>query len=135
MWIWSYRVSALVIDASSWIDYFASGHNAAAIEDALADGRVYLPPIVAAELLSGELDKRDLGALESLLKDLPLCDTSIEHWFRVGRLRCKLLTAGETVSTPDAHVAQCAIDLAATLMSEDRVFQRMAKRVGLRLFY
>lgn len=126
-------MSALVVDTSSWIDYFASGRHAKIIDAALEEGRVYLPPIVAAELTSGSLSKRELAELESLLEDLPLCHTPLAHWLRVGRLRAKLLGAGETISTPDAHVAQCALDLAGLLLSEDAVFVRVANVAGLRL--
>lgn len=126
-------MSALVIDTSSWIDYFGVGHQADAIEDALKEGRVYLPPIVAAELTSGAFGKHEHAELESLMLDLPLCHTPLEHWFRVGALRARLLRAGETISTPDAHVAQCAMDLAGELLSEDRVFARIAGSVRLRL--
>lgn len=126
-------MSALVVDTSSWIGYFARGHLAVVIEDALNDGRVYLPPIVAAELTSGISSKRELEELRSFMLDLPLCHTPIEHWFRVGALRAKLFRVGESISTPDAHIAQCAIDLAGELLSEDRVFQRIAESAQLRL--
>jgi len=39
-----------------------------------------------------------------------------------------------TVSTPDAHVAQCALDAGALLWSRDGIFQRIAKPAGFRLF-
>jgi tRNA(fMet)-specific endonuclease VapC len=126
-------VSALVIDTSSWIDYFGSGLRSEIIEDALKEGRVYLPPLVAAELSSGALGKKERASLESFLQDLPLCQTPFDHWVRVGRLRQKLLAAGETLSTPDAHVAQCALDLEGVLLSEDRLFSRIARVAGLRL--
>lgn len=126
-------MSALVIDTSTWIDYFGSGHRAEVIEDALKDGRAYLPPIVAAELTSGNLAKSDLAELTSLLEDLPICHAPLEHWFRVGELRRRLFAVGEAISTPDAHVAQCALDLGASLVSEDGVFERIAGTVGLRL--
>jgi hypothetical protein len=38
-----------------------------------------------------------------------------------------------TVSTPDAHVAQCAIDLDAVLLTTEAVFRRLARSSGLRL--
>jgi predicted nucleic acid-binding protein len=40
---------------------------------------------------------------------------------------------GLSVSTPDAHVAQCAIDTGGVLLTEDRVFEKIAKVVPLRL--
>ncbi|RLB46937.1 MAG: PIN domain nuclease [Deltaproteobacteria bacterium] len=126
-------MSALIIDTSSWIAYFGDGRRADVIEDGLREGRVYLPPVVAAELTSGTLTKRKLTELMSFLEDLALCHTPLEHWLRVGSLRAKLRRAGETISTPDAHVAQCALDLGGELLSEDGVFRRIAGSAGLRL--
>jgi len=126
-------VSALVVDTSSWISYFAERGGTGLVEEALAEGRVHLPPVVAAELLSGKLRAADRADLEDLLADLPLCGADRRHWFRVGSLRASLLSRGLSVSTPDAHVAQCALDLGASLLTEDRVFRAMARHLPLTL--
>jgi predicted nucleic acid-binding protein len=57
----------------------------------------------------------------------------LEHWFRVGRLRADLRARGLSVSTPDAHVAQCALDLDGLLLTEDAVFGKIAVLAPLRL--
>jgi predicted nucleic acid-binding protein len=103
-------VSALVVDTSSWVTYLGRGEGDA-LEEALGEGRVHLPPIVAAELLSGRMSPGQRRAREELLSDLPLCVSDRDHWFRVGRLRDQLAANGLSVSTPDAHVAQWALDL------------------------
>ena len=127
-------MSALVVDTSSWVTYFA--HTAqSVIDEALAEGRVYLPPIVAAELLSGKMTNRQRGQLESFLLELPLCDRSLQHWIRVGNLRAELSLKGLSVSTPDAHIAQCAVDLNADLLSEDQVFFKIAQKISLRILH
>lgn len=127
-------MSALIVDTSSWISYFAGRYrNEPLIEDALADGRVYLPPIVAAELLSGVRSVKQKRELENFLADLPLCDTALSHWFRVGALRSTLQARGLTISTPDAHIAQCAIDKHGVLLSNDHVFKRIADKAGLKI--
>jgi predicted nucleic acid-binding protein len=125
-------VSALVVDTSSWIAYFAGG-GSELIDEALSAGSVRLPPIVAAELLSGKLSAGDQSELESLLRDLTPCPADLDHWFRVGALRARLQAKGVSVSTPDAHVAQCALDASAVLLSEDKVFERIAAHTALRL--
>jgi len=38
-----------------------------------------------------------------------------------------------SVSTPDAHVAQCALDVNGVLLSTDAVFRRIAPRSRLRV--
>jgi predicted nucleic acid-binding protein len=125
-------VSALVIDSSSWSAYFR-GKDSPLVEEALAHGLVRLPAIVAAELLSAKISPRRRRELESFLADLPLCGVEREHWFRVGALRSSLFAKGVSVSTPDAHVAQCAIDLQADLMTDDGVFAIIARHHPLQL--
>lgn len=125
-------MNALVIDTSSWISFLAGG-GPELVQQALDERRVYLPPVVAAELLSGRLSASDRRALTSLLDDLPLVQADRAHWYRVGRLRASLGQRGLAVSTPDAHLAQCALDLGAELLTEDRIFSKVAGRAGLML--
>jgi tRNA(fMet)-specific endonuclease VapC len=126
-------VNALVIDTSSWIAFLGGGDGETIIEPALDDGTVYLPPIVAAELISGRMTERARGELEEFLSILPPCRADIAHWFRVGRLRRSLAAKGLSLSTPDAHVAQCALDLDANLLTADAVFSHVARHTKLRL--
>jgi predicted nucleic acid-binding protein len=51
----------------------------------------------------------------------------------VGELQGRLAEKGVAVSTPDAHVAQCALDRNALLLARDDVFRRIAKETSLRL--
>jgi predicted nucleic acid-binding protein len=125
-------VSALVVDTSSWVAWLAGG-GSSLVEEALEEGRLYLPVIVSAELLSGRLDDSERTELQDMLSDLPAVGTDPSHWFRVGRLRAQLRARGLSVSTPDAHVAQSAIDTRGALLTEDRVFEKIAKAVPLRL--
>ena len=82
-------MSALVVDTSSWIAWLAGG-GSALIGEALEEGRLHLPLVVAAELLSGRLDSAERAGLEDMLSDLPPLGQTLEHWCRVGRLRCEL---------------------------------------------
>ena len=125
-------MSALVVDTSSWIAWLAGG-GSSLVDEALEEGRLHLPVIVAAELLSGRLDASERAELQDMLSDLPAVGTDPEHWFRVGKLRAELRAKGLSVSTPDAHVAQCAIDTGGVLLTEDRVFEKIARVVPLRL--
>jgi predicted nucleic acid-binding protein len=124
-------VSAVVVDTSAWIDFFA-GRPAERLEEALHLGAVMLPPIVVAELLSG-VKARDRAAMIDLLTDLEIADCPLAHWIAVGDLRTTLARRGLTVSTPDAHVAQCALDRDALLLSHDAIFSRIASATTLRV--
>lgn len=126
------HVSGLVVDTSVWIDFF-HGRPAPALERGLELGVVVLPPVVVAELVSGARQARNRAAIVDLVADLVVHETPIDHWVRVGDLRRRLSETGIAVSTPDAHVAQCAIDRDAVLLSRDAVFQRIAGVAPLRL--
>lgn len=120
----------LVVDTSAWIDFFGN-QDVPALEDALARGMVVLPPVVVAELISGAHRPRERSAIADLLQDLTVHETPLEHWIRVGELRRSLREKGLSVSTPDAHVAQCALDRGAPLLAGDRIFRHIAGLVPL----
>ena len=125
-------MSGVIADTSEWVEYLA-GRPAPALEQALVAGTVTLPPIVVAELVSGASRPADRTALVDLLADLPVHETPLDHWVRVGDLRRALRRRAVAVSTRDAHVAQCALDLDAVLLTRDRVFTRIAAAGALRL--
>jgi tRNA(fMet)-specific endonuclease VapC len=125
-------VSGLVADTSVWIDFFA-GRPAPGLEEGLAQGAVTLPPVVVAELVSGARRPKQRAAIADLVRDLAVHATPVEHWIRVGELRRRLAEKGVAVSTPDAHVAQCALDRNAVLLARDDVFTRIAKETSLRV--
>jgi predicted nucleic acid-binding protein len=125
-------MAALVVDTSSWISYFA-GRGSARIEPALDEGRVHLPYIVATELASGTLTKKQQAEMAARLALLRPWSAELDHWLRAGRLRADLRAAGVSISAPDAHVAQCALDLDAELLSEDLVFDLIARHAPLKL--
>lgn len=52
---------------------------------------------------------------------------------RVGDLRRLLKSHGINATIPDAHIAQCALDLNATLFTRDDIFPRIANVTSLRL--
>ena len=124
-------MSGVVVDTSAWIDFFA-GRPTERLEEALRLGSVALTPVVVAELLSG-VRGRDRAAMIDLLADLELVATPLAHWIAVGDLRATLARRGLSVSTPDAHVAQCALDMDALLLSQDAVFTRIADATALRV--
>ena len=125
-------MSGLVVDTSVWIDFLA-GRPAPALEEGLSQATVALPPLVVAELVSGARQGRQRAAIADLVRDLPIHETPLDHWIRVGELRRRLAEKGVTVSTPDAHIAQCAIDRDAVLLTRDDVFNKIAKATSLRI--
>lgn len=123
---------SVIVDSSVWVE-FLNGRSMPAVEQALADGVVVLPPIVVAELISGALRPEERAAVGELLQDLPVHQTPLTHWIRVGQLHRQMRERGVWVSVPDAHVAQCALDLGAVLFTRDAIFSRLVKETGLQV--
>jgi len=126
----------VVVDTCIWVDYFAGRNTAlaAAVDRLLEHGLVLMTPVIAAELISGARKNDQKVRLKAFLGDFELADFSLAHWFRVGELRARLLSEGITISTPDAHIAQAALDQKARLFTHDKIFAKLAKAAGLRLF-
>ena len=125
-------MAGVVPDTSVLIAYF-NGADIAPLEAAIDDGNLVIPPIVVSELISGAQSTRDRAAIGELLQDTPVHATPLEHWIAVGELRRELRRRGVEVSTPDAHIAQCALDRDAVLITRDAIFRKIAGHISLRL--
>ena len=123
---------SVVVDTSVWVDWL-KGRPVVAVDQALDRGLVVLPPLVIAELVAGARRAGEREQLEAALADLPMCDCQRSHWAHVGALRARALAHGVSLSTPDAHIAQCALDLDATLLTRDAVFTELAALCPLKL--
>lgn len=122
----------VVIDTSILIDYL-KGAACPTLEEHLEQGHAWITPLVCAELISGARNSSDEKKLISFLEDLPVTTSDLDHWFRVGRLRNLLRKRGLSVSTPDAHIAQSALDLQATLLTRDGIFRKISPVLGMKI--
>lgn len=123
---------AVIVDSSIWIAYLA-GSMASEVEKATAAGDLVMSPLVVAEILSGDIAPHAREVFGELLQDYPIHATPLAHWIAVGGLRRMLRSHGINVTVPDAHVAQCALDLDATLLARDEIFAKIAEHTPLRL--
>lgn len=99
----------------------------------MSDDIVVIPPLVIAELLAGQNSPAQLTAIGELLQEFSLHETPLAHWIDVGFLRRLLRANGINATIPDTHVAQCALDLDAILLTGDAIFTRIAIHTPLRL--
>jgi predicted nucleic acid-binding protein len=125
-------VAGIVFDSSILVAAL-NGETIRSVEDAMSEGTGVLPPLVVSELISGAQSADAHRAIGELLQEAPLHDTPLQHWIAVGELRRRLRSKGLVVSTPDAHIAQCALDRNAILLTRDAIFRRMARHIPLRV--
>lgn len=123
---------AVIVDSSVLIDSLG-GQKPLLLLRAMTDGTLFVPPLVVAEVLSGDTTSEQREELFDLLQDYTVFGTTLEHWMNVGQLRRTLRFKGVNVTLPDAHVAQCALDLDATLLTRDEIFANIAGHTALRL--
>ena len=123
---------AVIADSSTLID-FLDGKPIAQVEDAVAAGTLVFAPLAIAELLSGNTTPRQRETIGEWLQEFPLHKTPLAHWMAVGAMRRMLRSHGLNVTIPDTHMAQCALDLNATLLTRDEIFLRISAHTSLRL--
>ncbi len=121
-----------VADTSVLIDH-VHGLGVHALDLALAEDLLIVPPLVISELVSGATQAKEAAAIAELIPSLKIHRTDLRHWIAVGDLRRDLASHGLNLTIPDAHVAQCAIDLDATLITRDKVFDLVSHYIPLRL--
>ncbi len=122
----------IAVDTSSFIAYLsgASGRDVLAVETALAEHQVCLPPAVLSELLS---DPRLGRPLIDLLVELPLLTISDGYWQRVGELRARVVARRRRAPLADALIAQSCVDHEVPLVTRDADFGSFAKVSSLRI--
>lgn len=122
----------VIVDASVLIDQLTVG-SLEELRRLFGDVPLFLPPLVVAEVLSGANEPIVRLQMGEILEDVSVIETPLAHWIDLGNLRRNLRQHGLTVSLPDAHVAQCALELDAVLLTRDAIFRRIAEHVPLRL--
>jgi predicted nucleic acid-binding protein len=123
---------AVIVDSSVVVDALG-GEKPLPVLRAIAEATLVLPPLVVAEVFSGDTTPEQREEFGILLQDYPVLRTPLKHWMDLGELRRTLRAKGLNVTLPDAHVAQCALDLDATVLSRDEIFVHIAAHTSLRV--
>ena len=121
-----------VLDTSVLVAFLA-GETIRSVENTLSDGTALIPALVVAELVTGATTLQDRENVGGLLQDADVFGANLGHWIQVGLLRQHLRRHGLTITLPDAHIAQCAIERDAALITRDAVFAKIARHSKLRV--
>jgi len=123
-------------DTSVWVLFFrksGSPEVKAALAQALREMRVYLSPVVAAELLRGARSQQEFQELKQDLLALPEAPNGSAVWIRAGELGQILKKNGLTVPLPDLAIAASAELGGLELWHADRHFEAIAEVANLKL--
>ena len=122
----------IAADTSTWIAYLKGdgGADVDALDEALANRHVLMPPAVLTELLSDPgLDSH----VADTLKEVPLVEIADGCWQRAGELRARVLEKRRKARLGDALIAQSCVDRDIPLLTRDRDFIVFARTAGLDL--
>lgn len=122
----------IAVDTSSLIAFLvgSEGNDVEAVDSALEQQQVVLPPVVLTEILS---DPKLDPAVERLILELPILETRPGFWERAGRTRALVLSHGLRARLADTLIAQFCLDHDTPLITRDSDFRHFAKHAGLLL--
>lgn len=115
----------ITADTSTWIAFLegSKGNDVQALDQALANRRVLMVPVVLTELLS---DPNLPATVAKTLSDLPAIELQPGFWERAGALRAKVIAKRRKARLGDALIAQLCIDRGVPLLTRDRDFRAFA---------
>jgi predicted nucleic acid-binding protein len=122
----------IAADSSSLIAYLsgAAGADVDAVDRALGDAQLCLPPVVLTELLS---DPKLPKPVRSLLTRVPLIEPTAGFWERAGDLRARVMARKRRARLADTLIAQSCLDGGLVLITRDRDFDAYAEIARLKI--
>jgi predicted nucleic acid-binding protein len=120
------------IDSSSWIAYLSGGSGADVdlVDSGLRHRKLWMAPIVLAELLS---DPVLPVKAEISLRSIPLLELLPGFWERAGKTRADLIRRRMKPKLADTLIAQICIDHDIPLHTRDLGFRSFARHAYLQL--
>jgi len=122
----------IAADTSSIAAYFSGGKgpDISLIDGALAQGALWLPPVVLTEALSEPLSRANLLPIIGGWRLLPILP---DYWLRASETRARVIAKGLRARLPDALIAQSCIDHGVALITRHNDFRHFEKHCGLKL--
>ena len=122
----------IAADTSTVIAYLAgaTGKDVEALDLALSESQMCLPPVVLTELLS---DPKLPAAVARLLEEVPVLEIVDGYFRRAGLLRARVLSAKRRARLADTLIAQSCLDHDVPLLTRDEDYRHFARVAGLRL--
>ena len=122
----------IAADTSTLIAYLsgASGKDVDALDLALSDSQLCLPPVVLTELLS---DPKLPESVARLLEEVPVLEILDGYWRRAGLLRARVLAARRRARLADTLITQSCLDHDVALLTRDDDYRHFARIAALRL--
>ena len=126
----------ILVDSSVWIAYFNGVETPQTdrLDALLGQEPIAVGDLILTEVLQGFREDRDYRTAKSLLSDLTLLELlSVERAIRAADTYRALRKQGITIrKTADVIIASYCIDEKIPLLYEDKDFDQMVAKLGLR---
>lgn len=119
-----------IVDTSVWIRLFKdrSGRVASALDEAIGQEVILMPPPIRLELLQGCRGDQEWGSMLGRLAHFQVAPMSTASWDAAARIYYELRQLGVTVrSALDCCIAQVALESFSTLVHYDRDFETITR--------
>ncbi len=125
-------MTRVLVDTSSWIDFFRGKPTAQPLLDLIDHGQVVTNELILAELLPS-IHQRNENELRDLLLSLEKVELKIE-WEGIIELQiANLKTGNGHVGLPDLIIVQNCLQNDLVLYENDKHFSLIPRELGLRL--
>ncbi|HDH98793.1 MAG TPA: PIN domain nuclease [Deltaproteobacteria bacterium] len=118
----------IIVDTSVWIDVLRdrNGHLVSSFRQAIGDDIYVLTRFTQLELLQGAKDEYEWKRLREYLETQFYLEATDRTWVEAARIYYDLRRKGITINSPiDCCIAQIAIENHATLLHNDKDFERI----------
>ena len=123
-------MSDVLVDSSSWIDFFRGEPRAVKkVDPLLADGRAAITGPIYAEVVSGAQSRAVFDRLSLLFRSLTLLPIPALGWEQVAEARFALARQGTQLHLVDLLIAVTALNSGHSLLTRDRDFAIISKVV------
>lgn len=124
---------SVLVDSSSWIDYFRNSGCADTLDLLIEENRVATNELILAELIP-PLEFRRAKTLISLLREIRRQPMDI-YWDEIVLMQTTCVRNGiNGVGIPDLLIAQNAIQGSMKVFTKDKHFPLMARHIHLDMY-
>lgn len=125
----------VLVDTPIWLSYFRKDTRIFQEVNALMDaGRVCSLSIIVAELLYTAQNKEELNIFQDFTKIFPILQEKEDTWLKAALFSGQLRRKKKQLSLRDAYVAIMAATHGAFLYTNNEIFKKICKLMGLKIY-
>ncbi len=125
----------VLVDTSVWIEYFRGGDPdvLAKMDGLIKSGRVWIPPVVLAEMIQGARSRAEFKIIEDLRDAFTMIDQREGPWLAAGKLSYDMRKRGKSFHLTDCYIATIARENGCAVFTRDVHFPEIREVLDIKL--